>query len=160
LILLYSTTLSSNGKPNTANTHLSLETLRVTLSYPEVLANNKMDCCSFTLQHILDVVQKTIDNLVDSGIIASTKVATIRNSNLRLIARWVVKCVRQNRLAANLLFLLSELRSSQELMNVLNTIMLSSIITLPEYQYSLPSISLKTMKVLKCETNRRKSGYA
>ena len=46
-------------------------------------------------------------------------------------------------------------------MDVLNTIMLSGIITLPEYQYScLPPISLKAMKVLKCETHGRKSGYA
>jgi len=97
----------------------------------------------------LDAAQKTIDNFLDSGIIDSIRIVSIRNSILRLISRWVVKCVRQNRLTANLLFLLSELRSSQELMDVLNTIMFSGILTLPEYQYSLPPIPFKTIKVLK-----------
>ena len=48
-----------------------------------------------------------------------------------------------NRLTANLLFLLSELRSSQELMDVLNTIMFSGILTLPEYQYSFIEITIR-----------------
>jgi len=48
-----------------------------------------------TPYYVLDTAQKTIDNSLDSDIIVSIRIVSIRNRTSRLISRWVVKCVRQ-----------------------------------------------------------------
>lgn len=39
--------------------------------------------------------RKIIDNSFNSGIIASLRIASVRNRNSRLTSRWVVKCLLQ-----------------------------------------------------------------
>jgi len=55
--------------------------------------HNVAFCDSLTLWHVLDTAQQTVDNSLDSSIIVSIRRASRRNSTLRLISGWMVRCV-------------------------------------------------------------------